>query len=183
MRPGLRLGPVLRPDLRPALRPVLRPALRPDLRPDLRPVLRPVLRPELRGVLLITLFLASVATAQPRRPFVADPSPPHLVEGRVLDPRGRPMADVVVERVTGPTDARPFSAGTCRTSTDALGRFSFEFRGLGPSTGRTWYLAIRRPGCAPEIRVVRLRRGELDGADADVARDVRLQVGTCAPVE
>lgn len=131
----------------------------------------------------IALTLAATATvaAAQQRPLRADPYHAYLVAGRVLGPGDAPIAGVVVERVTGPRDARPYSRGAYREVSSGDGGFRFAFRGLGLSTGRTWYLAVRRPGCPVEIRTVTLRREIVPGTgrEGDVATGVVLRVPAC----
>jgi hypothetical protein len=121
---------------------------------------------------------ASIAAAQPRRPPVADPLHAHLVEGRVVDASGAPIAGAFVERVTGAADDTPFSRGAYRTTTDAQGAFRFSFRGIGVSTGRTWYLAVRRAGQPVVIETVSLDRRVVPGVgrEGDVATGVVIRV-------
>jgi hypothetical protein len=124
------------------------------------------------------------AWAQPQRPAIADPYYAFLVEGRVLQADGRPAAGVDVERAEDARGQRPFSPGAdiYRATTDARGGFRLSFSGLGLSTGRVWYLAVRRAGCAGTVATVTLRRGPAppDGREGDVARGVVIRLPACA---
>lgn len=129
---------------------------------------------------LLVLLIGSVAHAQ-ERPPIADPWHGYLVRGRVLFDDGAPAAGVLVERASSATSARPYSEGAYRTVTDARGLFRFEHAGLGPGTGRTWYLAVHRAGCAPVVITVELHEGTVQGREGDVATGIELRVPRCLP--
>lgn len=129
---------------------------------------------------LLALLIGSVAHAQDRPP-IADPWHGYLVAGRVTFDDRAPAAGLMVERVESATSARPYSEGAYRTVTDGRGRFRFEHAGLGPSTGRTWYLAVRREGCAPVVITVELHDGTVRGREGDVAAGLELRVPRCGP--
>jgi hypothetical protein len=130
----------------------------------------------------IAISMHSAAFAQPVRPPIADPYHAHLVEGRVVDAREQGVGGLVVERMRDATGNEPFSRGAYRVTTAADGAFRFEFRGLGWGTGLTWHLAVHRPGCADTRVTVQLAREQPPGEHAiDVARNVRIQLGPCAP--
>lgn len=133
------------------------------------------------AVVIAGIAIASIAHAQ-QRPPIADPFHAHLVEGRVLGPRDAPVAGVVVERVMGPDDDMLYSTAF-RETTDARGAFRFEFHGLGLSSGRTWHLAVRRPGCPVVIQTAILERRVVPGVgrEGDVATGVVLRVPACTP--
>jgi hypothetical protein len=132
-------------------------------------------------VLAAAIASASIAHAQ-QRPLHPDPYHAHLVEGRVLGPGDAPLAGVILDRVTGPSDDTVYSSAY-RQVTDARGAFRYERHGIGVSTGLTWYLAIRRPGCAPVIHAVTLVRRVVPGVgrEGDVATGVELRAGACTP--
>lgn len=134
-------------------------------------------------VLVVLVVLVCPALLGQRRPHVADPWHGYLVEGRVLDASGHPLASVVVERTIDDLGTAPYSPGAYRDATDRHGRFRFEEHGLGPSTGSTWYLAARRAGCPDVLATVTLTRATLTPGstrESDVARGVVLQFPPCA---
>jgi hypothetical protein len=134
-----------------------------------------------RPALLAVALLARSAAAQPIEPAIADPYTAYLVAGRVVRADGRPAAGVVVERV-GTADGRaPYSAGAYRETTDARGAFRFSFHGLGMSTGMTWHLAARRPGCRAAVVTVTLTRAPLppSGWEGDVRTGVLIRLPRC----
>ena len=115
------------------------------------------------------------------RPGVHHPWHAYLVEGRVFSSSGAPAAGVTVERMEDATGTATYADGVYRATTDATGAFRFEHAGLGPSAGSTWYLAVRRAGCADARITVTLERepispGEREG---DVARGVVMRLPAC----
>ncbi|MDB4929131.1 MAG: hypothetical protein JWM10_1615 [Myxococcaceae bacterium] len=135
-----------------------------------------------RRALLTAALLARSAAAQSNVPAIADPYTAHLVEGRVVLADGRPAAGVVVERAGSADGRTPYSAGAYRDTTDARGAFRFSFHGLGMSTGLTWHLAARRPGCRGAVVTVTLTRAPLppSGWEGDVRTGVLIRLPRCA---
>lgn len=129
--------------------------------------------------LAVTLLATPALFAQ--RAFIADPMHAYLVEGDVREGRGAPVAGLLVERVQGAGDPRPFSQGAYREVTDARGHFRFAFRGFGLSTGRTWHLALRRPGCSDVIETVELAFTRMpDGnGEGDVRTGLVFRLAPC----
>ncbi len=141
--------------------------------------------PAMRSLGPLAVVVAGVvapALLAQTRPHVADPWHGYLVEGRVLDAGGLPLANIVVERTIDHLGTAPYSPGAYREVTNRNGRFRFEEHGLGPSTGRTWYLAARRPGCPDTLATVTLTPATLTPGstrESDVARGVVLRLPPC----